>query len=164
MGESANLAIYCTESGYLLRVARRGTLHESPAVRDFVEGAVEDGADIVLDLSVCEYLDSTFLGCLVILQRGSKNSDGSFAVLADESVQRKLLRTAGLHHLLTFVDERPQSIGEPVELRTSNLQRNDFCRHLLEAHRKLADLGGPTADEFRGVAEQLAKELDDASR
>jgi anti-anti-sigma factor len=163
MGESASLAIYRTESGYFLRVVGRGTMRESPAVRDFVEGAVQNGADIVLDLSACEYLDSTFLGCLVILQQRSRNNDGSFAVLADESAQRKLLRTAGLHHLLTFADERPQSIGEPVELQASNLQRHDFCRHLLEAHRKLADLGGPTADEFRGVAEQLAKELDDAS-
>jgi anti-anti-sigma factor len=153
------VAIHRIESGFLLRLSGRGTLHDSPAVRDFVCGIIKEGAQIVLDLSECEYLDSTFLGCLMVLHERSSNRPGSFAVLANETARRKLLRTVRLDRLLTFIDECPVSIGEPVILRSSELKRTDFCRHLLETHRKLSELGGPEAATFGSIADEFAKEL-----
>ncbi len=163
MSEPCTLTIHRTASGYLFRIAGRGTMRESPSVRDFVCGAIEDGADVVLDLSACEYLDSTFLGCLVMLHERGKSCDGSFAVFADESVREKLLGSVRLHRFLTFTDECPNCIGDPVTLNVSILERIEFGQHLLETHRKLAELGGPAAGTFRKVAEQLEKELDDPS-
>src|SRR4051812_10134118 len=59
-----------TCTGYRLRVEGRGTLRESPAVAEFAGRAFEDGAStLVVDLLACDYLDSTFLGCLVNLHR-----------------------------------------------------------------------------------------------
>ena len=66
MENSCSIQIYGVETAYLFRIVGRGTRRESPAVRDFVRGALEDGANVVIDLSPCEHLDSTFLGCLVI--------------------------------------------------------------------------------------------------
>ena len=49
----------------------------SPAVREFAEQALaakRSGCEplaIGFDLSACEYMDSTFLGCLVCLHRGA---------------------------------------------------------------------------------------------
>ena len=60
MAATCTLAIHRTETGYLFRVIGRGTMRQSPAVRDFVSGAMEDGVEVVLDLCECEYLDSTF--------------------------------------------------------------------------------------------------------
>jgi anti-anti-sigma regulatory factor len=160
MAEACTVAIHRLDSGCLLRVEGRGTLRESPAVRDFACCAIENGADVFIDLSACDYLDSTFLGCLVILHERGTNSDGSFAVVADEDARRKLLHKVRLDRVLTFVSERPPCLGPPVPLKVSALERTDFCRHLLETHRKLAELGGPAADTFRGIAQQLAKELD----
>jgi anti-anti-sigma factor len=163
MSEHCTLAIHRTASGYLFRIAGRGTMRESPSVRDFVCGAIEDGADIVLDLSACEYLDSTFLGCLVMLHDRGKSCDGSFAILADESVREKLLSSVGLHRFLSFTVECPDCIGDPVTLNVSALERIEFGQHLLETHRRLAELGGPAAGAFRRVAEELARELKDLS-
>jgi hypothetical protein len=134
-------------------------MRQSPAVRDFVSGAIEDGADVWLDLSACDYLDSTFLGCLVLLQQRGRRGRGSFAVLADETVRHKLMSSVQLEPLLQFAPSCPPCSGAAVTLPVVNLPRSEFGHHLLETHRNLAELGGPAAASFRSVAQQLEKEL-----
>ena len=94
MDEPCTLAIRRTESGYLFRVVGRGTMQASPTVQEFVCSALDDGADVVLDLSACEYLDSTFLGCLLILDKRGSGAAGSFTVHASDLVRQKLLHKA----------------------------------------------------------------------
>ena len=159
MSEHSNIVIHRSDSGYVFCLTGRGTLRESAAVRDFVCGAIEDGVDIVLDLSECVYLDSTFLGCLVIMHQRGASCGGSFAVFADQSVRSNLLSSCRLDRLLRFVDERPEHIGVPLTLQVTHPQHTEFCQHLLETHEKLADLGGPAAETFRCIVEQMRKEL-----
>ena len=163
MGEPCTVTIHPTKTGYVIRLVGRGTMRESPTVRDFVCGAIEDGAEIVFDLSACEYLDSTFLGCLVLLHKRGMSRDGSFSVHADESVRQRLLGNVRLLDVLVFTDALPEWFGAPVSLQVTKLDRTEFCRHLLETHRKLAELGGPAADTFRRIADQLADEFGDIS-
>jgi len=138
-------------------------MHASPTVQNFICSTVEGGADVVLDLSACEYLDSTFLGCLLILQQRGSCATGSFAVHASELERHKLLYKARLEHVLTFADDCPAWIGDSVALKISDVERTEFCQHLLETHQRLAELGGPAAPKFRAIATQLAKELGDIS-
>ena len=98
---NCSIEILRIEKGYLFRIVGRGTLRESPAVRDFVCGAIEDGADVVMDLSQCEHLDSTFLGCLVILHQRAERDGGSFSVFADELARQRLF---GVSHLDRVAD------------------------------------------------------------
>src|SRR4051812_9057346 len=74
-GEVPAMSVPCvvkvgrTTAGYRLRVEGTGTMRESPAVSEFAGHALGDGAStLVVDLTACDYLDSTFLGCLVNLQ------------------------------------------------------------------------------------------------
>jgi anti-sigma B factor antagonist len=163
MSDPCTLTIHRTNTGYVFRIAGRGTMHESPAVRDFICGAMEDGASIVVDLTDCEYLDSTFLGCLVLLHKRGRNEKGSFAVHADERVRSRLLGCVGLDRVLDFVEQCPECVGPPVTLPLANLERNEFWHHLLETHRKLAELGGPSAESFGRIADQMAREIDQKS-
>ena len=163
MNAPCTVEIRRTETGYFLSIVGRGTLHASRTVKEFICNAVEDGAEVTLDLSACEYLDSTFLGCLVIVQQRGSRADGSFAVHANQLVRHKLLHKAGLQHVLTFVDDCPEGIGDPVTLQISDVEQREFCQHLLETHQRLAELGGPTAPKFRAIADQLSKELGNLS-
>ncbi len=156
----ANIEIYRIDTGYLFRIVGRGTLRESPAVRDFVCGAMEDGAAVVMDLSECEHLDSTFLGCLVILHQRAERDGGSFVLFADAAVRRELFSLSRLDTILVFIEQRPPCIGEPVTLQITHLERKEFCQHLLATHRRLAELGGPAAETFQHVVEQLRRDLD----
>jgi anti-anti-sigma factor len=161
MRKSCTVNVSRSDSGYLVTLVGRGTMRESPAVRDFASGVMEDGSRIVLDLSNCEYLDSTFLGCLVLLHKRGAGNVRRFSVFAPEETRQRLLASVRLHQILEFVKDRPACLGDPVELPVAELERIEFCQHLMETHRKLAELGGPAADAFRRIADQLAREFEE---
>jgi hypothetical protein len=48
MSLPCELAVQQTENGYMVRVAGRGTMQQSPSVRDFVLGAVDGGTRVAL--------------------------------------------------------------------------------------------------------------------
>ena len=152
--------IYPTAEGYLFRIVGRGTMHESPTVRDFIGGAMEDGAVVTLDLSECDYLDSTFLGCLVMLQRRGDMAERRFRVHAPDEPRQRLLKTSQIDRVLTFAETAPTPTGKAALLETTNLQRTEFCGHLLETHRALARLNGPAATMFQRIADQIARDLE----
>ena len=157
-----SLTIVPVEGGYLFQVAGRGTMKESPSVRDFISGALEDGVDVTLELNQCTYLDSTFLGCLVMLQR--RGTAGRFQVHASAEKRAELLEPSHIDKCLTFAGCAPEAAGEPVELVAANLQRTEFCGHLLETHRALAKLKGPSAATFGRIADQIASELQQSKK
>jgi len=159
MSDPCQLAVFRTGAGYLVRIEGRCTMRESPTVRDFVCGALEDGADVAIDLSRCEYLDSTFLGCLAMLHQRGETNPGSFTVVADEATRRRLLHAVRLDQLLTTVDQPPTVADEAAPLTVAVPDREEFGRHMRDTHRHLADLGGPAAQTFRKIAERLDEEL-----
>lgn len=156
--------VVCTDSGYLICLADQATVRQSPSVRDFVSGAIEDGVQVVMDLSGCTYLDSTFLGCLVLLSRRGNKRGGSFSVLATESDCDRLFGKTNLQQVLQLTHQSPVAMGPPVALPATALQRREFGRHLLETHRELAELGGPQAATFAAIADRLAQELGEDSK
>jgi anti-anti-sigma factor len=160
MDPACQIDIYSTDAGYLFRILGRGTRRESPAVRDFIFGALDDGADIVVDLNQCEHLDSTCLGCLVILTQQSEQTTGSFSLFADTATRQRLFGTSHLDRVLAFADGLPESNGPPVSLQITNLERREFCQHLVETHQKLAELGGPSAGTFQRIVDQLKHEME----
>jgi anti-anti-sigma factor len=151
-----------TDLGYVIRVEGRGTLRESPAVREFAAQCLDQRRELTLsvDLSACEYLDSTFLGCLVGLYRRSQQEPNlRLAVCAESETRRRLLGATRLDKLFHCVDDCPQPAGPWVPLSAPELEKRDFGLHVLECHRRLSELPGPSAAAFKAVADQLAREL-----
>ena len=161
MSQTNQIVVARTEAGYVVSVTGQGTRQESPAVRDFISGAMEDKAHVVLDLSQCEYLDSTFLGCLVVLHKRSCQHGERFRVYADDAVIRKLLHPTRLDTVIPCCEASPNPQGEAVPLPDIKLDREEFGRHLLDTHEELANLDSPSSSDFRKVAEHLRRELGD---
>lgn len=146
----------------VVRVVGRGTMHESPAFRKLVEANLACGP-VYFDASQCEYLDSTFLGCLIALQKTSEQTRGHFAIAASHEVQLKLFSLSSLYKYFDFVEPH---LGEIEDLKAVNIERLDSTslgRHVMQCHGTLAERGGHEASAFRAIAERLAKELGDAS-
>ncbi len=158
MNTNCTLTIEQTAKGYIVRVAGRATMRESPTVRDFVCEVLSAGGTIVLDLNDCDYLDSTFLGSLLKFQQLAQSAQ-LFCVLADETTYHRVFTSTHFDKILEFVTASPSSTAPPVSLEIANLDEADFARHLMETHRELAQLGGPSAEKFQAIADQLAKEL-----
>ena len=65
------LKVCRTAEGLLIRVEGLATMKQSPALRQFTDQSLDKNPahGILLDLAACDYLDSTFLGCIVGLHR-----------------------------------------------------------------------------------------------
>jgi anti-anti-sigma factor len=165
--QSSNMEVARSAAGYLIRVSGQGTSRESPALAAFVTQYLEAApqASVVLDLSVCEYLDSTFLGCLLMLHRRcAAKSDARFVVAAEREARRKLLAATHLDVVLQISDSAPAAVGGFVRLHPQALDAREFGRHVMESHRALSQLPGEHAGVFREIADRLAQELEDAQR
>jgi hypothetical protein len=85
-----------------------------------------------------------------------------FLVVASRDKSQRLLGPTLLNCLLDITEVCPEPIGEVVELSRPILPTSDLGRHVMECHRRLAELGGPRASSFRSIADQLARELGEA--
>lgn len=155
------LQVAPTRTGYLIRLEGRGTMRESPALRELVLRLLqEENADVTLDLSACDYLDSTCLGCLVVLHRFSETpSSPRFSVVTDADATRRLLGATKLDLLLRIADACPETTEAFQSVDVQPLDSRAFGYHVLDAHRELSELGGQDAEAFGQVAERLTREL-----
>lgn len=162
MSSLSTLTIAPVSGGYLIGVIGRGTLALSPTFKALVEERLEDPqVSVLVDLTACEYLDSSFLGSLVALDRrfGLKDQP-RFRLVASLETRHKLLHCAPLEDLFHFMDTPPLLLGEPETVTAVAYGRDDLGQHVAEAHRSLADLGGPNALNFRRIADQLRNDLE----
>jgi len=157
---TASVTVGRLPDGFLVRVQGRGTMRESPGFCRFAHDALTNGARVVVDLSECSYLDSTFLGCLVGLHKhpGAWGSR-TFVVAASLPVRQKLLGPTRLDRVLLFSDESPVACGEVVPLTSQQLNPSEFGHHVMQCHERLAELGGEDSAKFEQIAKQLAREL-----
>lgn len=161
----SQLKVGRTRTGYLVCVEGRGTMQESTALHEFAAGCL-GSADCVLaiDLSQCEYLDSTFMGCLVDLYKECGRSDQMFQIVAGQQRAQYLLASTHLHTVLPITESPPELISECLTIRTGKIEPQQLGRHVMECHRRLAELGGPNQAVFRRIADQLAQELGEEGR
>jgi anti-anti-sigma regulatory factor len=158
------LRVAQTADGYRIRVEGRGTAQESPALAAFVSQCrlVDEDAQITVDLSACEYLDSTFLGCLVTLSRDcGKSETARFEILADNERRTELLAPTRIDQLLQFADADPEMRSGYVTIDPAQLDNTEFGRHVLESHQALAEVSSAHTQLFQEIAKRLADELED---
>ena len=157
----SNLLIGRIETGYVIVVLGRGTCRESAAVEQFATQSLRaDNCAVTIDLTACDYLDSTFLGCLVHLYRHfGLEQPSRFVIVASPEKVHKLLAPSRLDTLLPIVSKSPDIHDTLMVLPQTKVDEFQLGRHVMECHRLLADLGGPHAAAFANVANQLEKEL-----
>lgn len=162
MPNPSSVKVGRTEAGYRVRVDGHGTLRNSPAVHAFTVRTLDDqdGGRVVIDLTTCQYLDSTFLGCLVDLnKRYGTSRPPRFEVAAPPETVRRLFGPTHLDRVLHVLDVEPATLGDEVDLSTEDLPLPELGRHLLECHRRLAEVDGPNQAAFRRIVDRLEAEL-----
>jgi anti-anti-sigma regulatory factor len=154
------LKVAPTETGLCLRIEGQGTMHQSPAARDVAIRALEGGATVVVDLSACTYLDSTFLGCLMELFRqfGRAQPPRYFMTGSDGPI-KKVIGPTHIDRLIPQLPEAPATSGDWLEVKVQALEKTEHLRHVMHCHRALAMVSGPMQDAFARIADQIDQEL-----
>ena len=152
-----------TETGCCIRVDGQGTMRHSPAVHDLAERTLvsNERATVVFDLSACDYLDSTFLGCLIDLYRRFGGGDPPRYFIAAPAERRKtLLGPTNLDRLIPSLDASPPVSGPWVNVpAVAEVKKSELMRHVMDCHRALAEVESPMRATFARIAEQIEREL-----
>ncbi len=149
-----------TAVGFVVRVGHHGTLRESRALAEFVAHA-QAPVDIDLDLSAAVYLDSTFLGSLMGLhKRINLARQGQFRICGPLEHVRRLLGKTRLDNVLPLAAEIKALVGDEHAISQEAIDSTDLAHFIADAHRKLAELGGPDSLAYAKVAERLDEETD----
>jgi anti-anti-sigma regulatory factor len=160
-GAAPKVWVAPTGNGCCIRVVGRGTMQESPAVKDIALRTLrgDPRSVVTLDLSNCTYLDSTFLGCLVdLLRAAGRDTPPRLVGAASPKQVDALLGKCRINKMMPSYPDAPPTIGEWVAVE-SNTDPSRLTRHVMECHRALAEVDGPMRDVFAKIADQLEQEL-----
>ncbi len=161
MDGECNLSVSRFDQGFLISITGHGTMRQSAAFREFVVQCFQSQqATVVVDFAACEYLDSTFLGCLIGLHKDALRHGRKFLIGADQAQRTRLFATSVLDQLFEFVDQAPAATCEFVPLSTPPLDARELGLHVMQSHQRLAELGGKDAVVFQSIADRLSKELE----
>ena len=142
------------------RVVGRATMRHSPALRRHVERCLAPGpVTLHIDLRECIYMDSTFLGTLVMFKRMLADRRlGQFALVAPSPECSRVLRQTGLGATFCVLAAElpPNEDGELLENEPED--GSFFKRTIVEAHQELAGLSGSAGAIFRDVAAHLKED------
>lgn len=150
-----------TSDGILIRIVGRGTFAESPAFKEFVRRCLdsEGHPKVVIDVSRCEYLDSTFMGCLIWLHK-LVEPDARLQFFGPPAKLRDLFAFCLLDRVLNITQDCPAAVDEFVVLTMVDIEQQELGRHIAECHQRLAALGTKEAARMQSVADRLSQELD----
>jgi len=157
-----SLRIAPTDVGCVIRVEGDGTMGQSPAAREVALNTLgaDPNAVVVFDLADCDYLDSTFLGCLMdVYRRFGRTKPQRYFIAADAETRKKLLGPTHIDRLIPTMDAAPTPCGEWVTVKTQNLSSRELTQHVMECHQALADSECPMRGVFAKIVSHLESEL-----
>lgn len=144
-----------TEDAVHLALRGRATWMHCDAFYETACAVLEEGRPLVLDLSGCDYLDSTCLGTVhELVGRGR-------VVLAGVTpAVRALFEELSMDRVLAGIREDITAAAELYALSTRHDDPAAWRQRILHAHEALSGLSEHNREEFRGVVESLRGELD----
>lgn len=149
-------------SSVTYQVVGAGTLRHSLPLRRSALTFLEDGANSVqVDLRYCSYVDSTFLGDLLLVKRAAEGKPhGGFTLVSPAPEVRRLLEDMSLDLVFPIhtIEELPEAGW--MDLPGNGEDQMAMKCNVVEAHQALASLEGRTGELFRPVAHCLTQALE----
>jgi len=143
-----------------LSIRGRANWTQSAAFHEACVGALAMGGAVALDLTLCEHLDSTFLGTIHELVEHADRRDVELRLQGVMPPVEDLFREVGMkrvmEHIVPVMLPLPRQmsplVGEDQERRSQTLR-------ILKAHEGLAALSESNRREFDPLLEVLRKEI-----
>lgn len=162
---ATEFAAYANGDLALLRVVGPGICRESGRF-EVLLGELENRGfgSLVLDLSECPRMDSTFAGALLRLAERERlkqppSSRRQIAVVGAHDQVVELIDTLWLGDILKSVTLPPTNGLTPLPLAEGNLSREQILALSVDAHERLAALNEANAKRFATLIEMLRSEL-----
>ncbi len=156
-----NLEVAISESTGYVNVHGRGSFKVSSSLKGFVNRLLDgNGRDLVVNVSDCQGMDSTFMGVLAgISQRLKKEAQGSVTLLGASPKIVKLLSTLGLSRMVIFREVADARTPELSPLEKKPETPLEAAETMLAAHEKLVEIEDENTLRFQDVLEYLREDI-----
>jgi anti-anti-sigma factor len=156
-------AIYYQESAEILYMRICGHITAAPCteLRNRVLVRLTKAPPVIgihIDMSDCEYMDSTFMGLLVGFNKRFGKATGRKLVLFNITpVCFELLETLGVSTLVDFSTEPLELPPTMEKIQTSSSMNPEF---ILNAHENLAEISEQNKNRFETLNTVLKNQID----
>jgi serine phosphatase RsbU (regulator of sigma subunit)/anti-anti-sigma regulatory factor len=160
MPGGAEVLIGTGAAGTMISVKGRGTWMHCAALHDAWAEIKGQGKGITIDLSLCEMLDSTFLGTLQELCHRADLEKVPVRIQGAVQQVRRLFEELGMQRVLSHSSATMTPL--PPQMRPLAACMNDQLnrQRMLQAHQALAGLSESNRQEFSRLIEHLRAEID----
>ncbi len=167
MSEISHVLIGDLNSGNLVKVIGRGTMEFCSELFDkmvskFMVSKSCRNYAVYFDLSECHYMDSSFIGVIVSLEkRLKKECEGGVVILNPTDKVKEILTTMGLFEILPIEEDTKVSnvsLSDEIEKKLNKDYKD--IKILLESHQNLMEINSENRKKFGLVEEMLKKELE----
>ncbi|MDF7823677.1 STAS domain-containing protein [Pontiellaceae bacterium B12227] len=165
---SDNLTAAYIDHMAVIRVEGRGSFKISPSMKQFIHQVIakKSAERIVIDMSDCTGMDSTFMGVIAGLACLIKSKpDFRFKLINLSEKNKKLLVTLGVDRVVNYSLASDKSneldncdvCGEALPADLSN--KLEAAKTTLEAHETLVDINPDNYNKFKSVLEFLEDDV-----
>ena len=145
----------------MIKVIGAGSFEHSFSLRQYCENCIQCGTQqLLIDLTECTYLDSTFLGTLAGPAMKLRKSGGALQVAGSSRRVLETIRTLGLDRLFECVENvPPYHAGELEPLESGVPHKETTGELLLQAHQVLLECDPKNAPKFQELVSYLGSEV-----
>ena len=156
---SRNHVLYKQEDNRLFFLVHgKGTWKESrPLLKSLKDAILRDIKEVVIDLSECVYLDSTFLGTLQqIAEVAEEKGDLNIIIQNVKESIADTLDELVMESVMSRIKKQPIPVPETMkEIVVGPIDREQYAGHILETHELLARLSEKNREKFHMLIQTL---------
>lgn len=159
--EPPQLDVGTLDGGLYLHVLGAATQRACPTAMRLVDGflaAHSPPITVTVDLAGCDWVDSTFAGCLVGLRKRLGGAGAVRLSRCNEACRQSLQRMK-LDKLVRFADVAPPADLRRLTCLSGDQPTPEELRLMLHAHQELAKLGDENARVFGPIVSMLQRQL-----
>ncbi len=165
MSDTSKVLVGKIENGYIVKVIGKGTMDYCSDLFMYISEKIEmeKVEEVYFDLSSSTYLDSSFIGVIISIQKKIKKKDKNFEViiLNPSDKVKEILENMGLLEVIPLQEETKYKNINLTEEIQQKLEKNyESIKLLLESHQNLMELNLENKKRFALVEELLKKELE----
>lgn len=165
MSDASRVLVGKIEKGYIIKVIGKGTMDYCSDLFMYLSEKIETESidDIYFDLSSSTYLDSSFIGVIISVQKKLKKKyrESDVIILNPSDKVKDILENMGLLEVIPLQEENKfKNINLNEEIQKKLEKNYESIKLLLESHQNLMELSSENRKRFALVEELLKKELE----
>ena len=142
----------------------RGSFQIAPAIKKFCLSVIgQECNHLVIDMSECIGMDSTFMGSVAGLAGRLKKTNQTLELINLSEKNAQLLKTLGVDQVLSFYKDahgHQLSVQKTTTLPTDQTSQKEMAETALQAHEKLVQISDENLPKFKQVIELLKEDVD----